>query len=211
MEVEVTMGEHELIFVADGYHALKVNINVTTTGVECLSAEYGEFNETTKEFTKKGDASCDACATKENGVCITNFDIHGYLKPVEEVVTPPPAGYTTCDWVNSAGKGNLTTPFYLALYYKFLGLDTQAENQRLSIPENIRPSQFPDTIETKDYLGTYYYFLGLYTQGDAQIGCGWASLSLAMRLSRELSQIQQSRIQHRSLIEKILNELKEGS
>jgi len=209
MEVEVTMGEHELIFVADGYYALKVNINVTSSGVECLSAEYGEFDETTKEFTKKGDASCDACATKENGVCITNFDIHGYLKPVEEEA-PPPTGYTTCDWVNSAGKGNLVWAHVLALLYKYQGLDSLAESQRSSIPDDVRPPQFPDTVEWKDVLGTLYYYQTLYSLGDAQIGCGWASLSLAMRLSRELLQIQQSRIQHKSLIEKILNELKEG-
>ena len=204
MEVEVTMGEHELIFVADGYHALKVNINVTTTGVECLSAEYGEFNETTKEFTKKGDASCDACATKENGVCITNFDIHGYLKPVEEEA-PPPSEFTICDWVNSAGKGNLTPEFYRALFYKYVGWDDLAESQRQAIPEDIRPPRFPDSIEARFYRGVFYYYAGWYDMGDAQIGCNWGSLSLAMMLSKELSQVQRI-----SLIEKIMDDLRRG-
>jgi len=104
METEVTLGQHEIIFVADGYYALKVIVNVKADGIECISAEYGEFNEVTKTFTKKGSASCNACTTRENGVCITDFTIHGYLKKKEEVVTPPPTEITSFeDWVRSKG------------------------------------------------------------------------------------------------------------
>jgi len=180
MEVEVTMGEHELIFVADGYHALKVNINVTTTGVECLSAEYGEFDETTKEFTKKGDASCDACATKENGVCITNFDIHGYLKPVEEVVTPPPEEITSFEeWLES--KGGCSA----------IGI--------LDILELV-----DGYIGRKD-LGFDVTITNILTAVDCYIGrITSLSRATALRLAKELEQVS-----GKSLINRILEDLRQ--
>jgi len=208
IEVSVSPGQHEIVLVADGYYALKVKINVTDSGVSCLSAEYGTYEESTGTFTKVGDASCDACYSKENGVCISGFTIDAYLKAKEgptPTPTPSPAGYTICDWVNSAGKGNLVWSHVLALYYKYQELDSLAESQRTSIPSNKRPSQFPDSISWKDVLGTYYYYQELYSLGDAQIGCGWSALSLSTQPKLSMSQTR-----HKSLIEKILNNLKRG-
>ena len=205
LQVGVSPGQHEIVLVADEYYALKVKINVTDSGVSCISAEYGTYEESTGTFTKVGDASCNACYSKENGVCISGFNISAYLKEKEGPQPPPPTGYTICDWVNSAGKGNLVWSHVLALYYKYRGWDNLAESQRTTIPEDIRPSQFPDTILWSDILGAYYYYREWYSLGDAQIGCGWSALSLSAPTQKAVSQTR-----HKSLIEKILNNLKRG-
>ena len=207
LQVSVAPGQHEIILVANGYYALKVTVNVTDSGISCISAEYGTYEESTGTFTKVGEASCDACSTKENGVCISGFTIEAYLKAKEEVTPPPPTptGYTICNWVNSAGKGNLVWNHVLALYYKYRKWNDLAESQRTTIPEDKRPPQFPDTILWSDILGAYYYYREWYDLGDAQIKCGWSALSLSIQ-----PRISMSQTRHKSLIEKILNNLKRG-
>jgi len=95
VEVEVEVGDHELIFTAEGYYALKVLISVDYTGITCSSAEYGEYDPSSGEWTKVGDMTCDEACD------IFNLSIHCYLK---ERVAPPPGVITSFeDWVESKG------------------------------------------------------------------------------------------------------------
>jgi hypothetical protein len=201
MEVEVTYGEHEIIFTADGYYALRVFVRVDTGGIECISAEYGEFDEATKEFTKVGDASCNACATRENGVCISGFSITGYLK---EKVAPPVT--TICEWIESIGLTNLTLHHALYIYYKSKGWDSLAERQRQAAgnPPEISAEQ----ATLSNAVGVYYYYKRWISLGNRKTGCAFASLgtlTIAKRLTRELESLQKTK-----LIERILKDLGGG-
>jgi len=178
MEVQVTYGDHELIFVADGYYALRVLIKVTDTGIECVSAEYGEFNEATKEFTKVGDASCNACTTRENGVCISGFTITGYLK--EKEVAPPPEEKPRAleEWIQmKGGPSAITSSDVYEIIDAYLGL-----------------IDLGFTVTSSDVYTVIDCYLGLITA---------LSPSLSARLAEELEQVS-----GKKLIDKILDDLR---
>jgi len=104
MQIEISPGEHEIIFQpvdTDNYYALRVKVNVTESSITCTLAEYGTYDPATKKWTKVGDSSCNACATEENGVCISDFNIHGYLKPIEVPPPPPTPDFDT--WLQNKG------------------------------------------------------------------------------------------------------------
>jgi len=188
MDVTVTIGEHELIAITDNYYALRVVINVTTTKAECISAEYGTFDEDTKEFTKVGDASCDACLTKENGVCITDLSIHGYLKEVE--VAPPPPDL--CKWIKDLGGPDaLTWDNCLNVLWQYVGVD----------------KGLPFTPTWDQALGILWYYVGEIKMGDSKTGCTFATLgeSLVKRLISETSKLGEGK-----LIEKIIRDLEKS-
>jgi len=146
-EIELALGEHTVKWSKAGYDDLIATINVMDTGVSCVSVKGGACGSTTPP-----------------GVVISDsFTVTGYLKET----------FTICDYINSAGWNNLTNDHLLALYYKFVGLDSIAESTRKKIPEAKRPTAFPSTI-TNDYLlGTYYYFIGLKSLGNNKTGCNY--------------------------------------
>ncbi len=145
-EIELALGEHTVKWSKAGCEDLIATINVTDTGVSCVSVEGGACGSTTPP-----------------GVITSDFTVTGYLKET----------FTICDYIDSAGWDNLTSDHVYALYYKFIGLDTVAENTRKKIPEAKRPSTFPCSI-TSDYVfGTYYYFIGLKSLGNNKTGCNY--------------------------------------
>jgi len=149
-EIELALGEHTVKWSKTGYDDLIAKINVTDTGVSCVSV----------------DVPGGACgSTTPPGVVVSDFTVTGYLKKV--------TGVTIRDYIDSAGWNNLTNDHLLALYYKFVGLDPAAESTRSKIPESKRPSAFPSTI-TNDYLlGIYYYFIGYKDLGNKKTGCNY--------------------------------------
>ena len=152
-EIELSTGEHTVKWSKTGYDDLIATINVTDTGVSCVSV----------------DVPGGACySSTAPGVTIpSSFTVVGHLKK------KPTTGVTICDYIDSAGWNALVNDHLLALYYKFIGLDALAENTRLKIPLSKRPSALPDTI-TNDYLlGTYYYFIGLKSLGNSKTGCNY--------------------------------------
>ena len=110
------------------------------------------------------DVPGGACgSTTPPGVVTSDFTVTGYLKEA----------FTICDYIDSAGWDNLTNEHLVALYYKFLGYDTEAEKMRLKIPEAKRPTTFPRLL-TNDYLvGIYYYFIGYKESGNNKTGCNY--------------------------------------
>ena len=184
MEVQVEVGQHEIVFVANGYYALRVLVDVSGSGITCKKAEYGEYDPTSKKFTKIGDASCDVCATKENGVCITDFTIHGYLKAKEEVTPPtpppPPKPSSFEEWVKSKGGCTAIALTHITeLIDGYLGF--------IDIGFTVSLSNIATAIDC---------YLGLITSLTPQI---------VRRLSEDLEKVESER---KSLIERILDDLR---
>jgi len=153
-DIELTLGEHTVKWAKAGYGDLIAKIKVADTGVSCVSVDV------------PGGKCYSSTPVTAPGVLITSaapFRVTGYLKEA----------FTICDYIDSAGWNAMVNEHLLALYYKFIKLDTVAENTRMKIPSAKRPTAFPSTI-TNDYLlGTYYYFIGLKSLGNNKTGCSY--------------------------------------
>ena len=146
VEVPMNIGENKIEWVeAAGYQSLKTTIDVTDTGISCISMN---------------DGTCSLFAP-EPYVSLIEFTVKGFLAEAAEDV---------CAWIDESGVANLTLNHALYVYYLSAGWTSLA-----NIKYNVlspQPSRIEATLATLDTsLGIYYYSAGWTSLGNTKTGC----------------------------------------
>lgn len=96
VDIELSLGEHSILWTKAGYGDLNATINVTESAVSCVSVIGGSCGSVTPP-----------------GVVATGFTVTGYLSE---------AAVDICAWITDAGGWNsLTVPNIFELVDQYLG------------------------------------------------------------------------------------------
>jgi len=146
-EILLSMGTHTIRWAKDGYEDLIGEIDVTDTGVACLSVTGGVCGSTIPP-----------------GIITSDFTAIGYLQL--SIVD------TICAWIDESGVDNLTLDHALYIFYLSQGATGAADAKYAALSP--QPSELLEALATLDNaLGTFYYSQGAKGAGNTKTGCSY--------------------------------------
>jgi hypothetical protein len=143
-EVELSLGQHEILWSLSGYADLNATIDVGESAVTCVSVTGGGCGSVTPP-----------------GVFASGFSVTGYLAE---------AAADICAWIDESDVTNLTIDHALYIYYLSEGWTSLAEIKYNALSP--QPSRIDTSLATLDSaLGIYYYSEGWTSLGNTKTGC----------------------------------------